>query len=133
MQGWSDSFVCVPGENWASWLDQQDATTQSWAASMRFSGRAGDHGRHLIIPDESGKVKKVVLLVGDVDGYGEFLSFSALPTSLPRGVGPYKFISFGSLPPASSKPAPKYHSQSEACACMLRACMHAMSNRKKGC
>lgn len=89
----------VRGENWASWLDQQDATTQSWAASMRFSGRAGDHGRHLIIPDESGKVKKVVLLVGDVDGYGEFLSFSALPTSLPRGVGPYKFISFGGVDP----------------------------------
>jgi hypothetical protein len=51
--------------------------------------------RHLIIPNAKGGVKKVLLLVGDAEGFGDFLSFAGLPSALPKGVGPYTITSFG--------------------------------------
>jgi len=89
----------VRAEEYEGWLSSQDDATKKWVKGMKFSASLGDSARHLIIPDDSSTIKKVVLIVGDVEGYGEWLSFAGLPSSLPRGMGPYKIVSMAGVPP----------------------------------
>jgi len=90
----------VRGEDFAGWLAQQDGPTQAFVAAMNFSSKTDDAGgKHLVIPGADMKVSKVVVIVGDSDGYGDFYSFAALPSSLPKSAGTYKFASLAGVDP----------------------------------
>lgn len=90
----------VLGEGFADWLAAQDEPTRAFVNAMEFKAKTGDPGgRFLVIPGSDMLVAKVVVIVGDSEGYGELFSFADLPAKLPAAAGPYRLADLAGVHP----------------------------------
>lgn len=70
----------VSVKDYEKWIDQQSAHLKSWLKVTNFSAKAGDYK---IIPDDQGKINKVIFIISPEPFY---LSFGSLASFLPEGV-----------------------------------------------
>jgi hypothetical protein len=91
----------VAAAEYDQWLAKQDAACKTWIEAMGFTANPTDSGTTLMIPGPKG-ISKVLLIVGDSDGYGAMYAFSGLPASLPKKAGTFKLASLGGCPPTQA-------------------------------
>ncbi len=72
-------IVAVERQGFAEWLEREPAHVRAWVESTGFRPRAG---AHCLLPGESGRLERVVVLYDDATNFWELAS---LPGALPRG------------------------------------------------
>ena len=75
-------IVAIGKDRLPGWLDEAPERERNWVTSLGFSAEAG---KHALLPDETGRLARVLVGLGDADAEGTMWALAGLPEALPEG------------------------------------------------
>ena len=83
-------IVAIDKDRLPGWLDEAPERERNWVTSLGFSAEAG---KHVVLPDDTGRLARVLVGLGDADAEGTMWALAGLPEALPEGS--YRLVAAG--------------------------------------